>query len=143
MLNERGLPEGDRESLYYQDVCRPLEYDTLIATAVDVAASGCPVVIDAPFGIQLSSVDWWNWFTNTLEAVEAYPVLVLLSTPSAEWKMRVQARGAVRDTGKLADWEAFAASVSPIAEGIPTVHLSNSGTTADLESQLATLAASI
>ena len=140
MLKSQGLPEGDRESRYYQDVCHPLEYDTLVATAVEVARAGCPVVMDAPFGVQLANVIWWRQFSTALAAIGAHPTVLLLSVPSDEWRTRVVARGAIRDTGKLANWQAFAGDLPTIAEGIPVVQVSNAGTRADLDARLAILA---
>lgn len=101
----------DRESDTYRRRIRPLEYRVLLDAAGGVLAHGCSVIVVAPF---LADVDD-PAFDARLAAVAggADIRLVWVSADPNLVRLRLQARGAGRDRGKLAGWEAYLAAAEP------------------------------
>lgn len=102
----------DRDSDLYRTLVGPGIYDGLIRTGLTVAAMH-PVVLDAPFlstirqaaaaGMPLS--DHLRAYTGLPESVPL--VTVWLDSAAPVIRARMIARGAERDTPKLADWETY------------------------------------
>lgn len=106
----------DRDSDTYRTLVAPGIYDGLIRTGLTLA-SAFPIVLDAPFlstirdaaarGMQLGH--HLRAYTGVAEAV---PVVTLwLDTSPAVIRSRMLVRCAQRDAPKLADWDAYHASV--------------------------------
>jgi predicted kinase len=85
-------------------------YDTLFALAEENLRAGVPVVLVAPFTTE-RSVDGWTAVAGRLAVHAAGVVLVWLHLPRAELADRLRRRGAVRDTDKLRNPDAFLAAV--------------------------------
>ncbi|BDT92494.1 hypothetical protein IFM12275_24700 [Nocardia sputorum] len=106
----------DRDSGTYRTLVAPGIYDGLIRTGLALA-SAFPIVLDAPFlstiraaaarGIRLS--DYLRASTGVTRAVPV--VTVWLDTSAAVIRSRMLVRRAERDAPKLADWDAYHASV--------------------------------
>ncbi len=102
----------DRDSDTYRTLVGPGIYDGLIRTGLTVAATH-PVVLDAPFlstirqaaaaGMMLS--DHLRAYTGLAESVPL--VTMWLDSAAPVIRARMIARGAERDTPKLADWEIY------------------------------------
>jgi predicted kinase len=87
---------------------RAARYEAVLATAVHNLRAGIPVVLVAPFTAERADPDAWRAVRNRLRDAGGLPVLVWLRLPADELVRRLQARGADRDRGKLADPGAFA-----------------------------------
>jgi hypothetical protein len=140
LLLEAGCAPGDREGEYYTNVCRPLEYQVLSAVAWDLVAAGVPVVLDAPFGLELSNAQWWAEFSQRTAQRGGRAVVVAVHTPPAALRQRLEDRGAVRDRGKLSDWGTFITRLPTLHPDIPTVPVDNSGDPEDLQATVRALA---
>jgi predicted kinase len=93
-------------------------YDTLLALAADNLAAGLPVVLVAPFTAE-RSVRGWTAATDRLPG--AAPVLIWLRLAPDRLLDRLRRRDAVRDADKVADPDAFLATVD--AEPPAVAHL--------------------
>jgi predicted kinase len=87
---------------------RDARYEAMLATAEHNLRAGTPVVLVAPFTAERADPAVWRAVRNRLRDAGGVPVLVWLRLPADELVRRLQARGAARDRGKLADPAAFA-----------------------------------
>lgn len=79
----------------------------MTATAREIRSYGCPVLLSGPFTQQIHDAARWTPWAKELGGD---PVRLLWVRSDAETlRHRLMARGSGRDTGKLADWEAFTA----------------------------------
>ena len=109
-----GSPDGLREGSWYDEHIKIHEYTGLAATIREIRASGCPVVVVAPYTGQIHDSDGWAALVETFGGP---PVrLVWLDIDASTLHERLIARGSHRDTAKLADYEAFVERMQP---GVP------------------------
>jgi predicted kinase len=87
---------------------RIARYEAMLATAEHNLRAGTPVVLVAPFTAERSDPTAWHAVRDRLRDAGGAPALVWLRLPADELVRRLQARGAARDRGKLADPAAFA-----------------------------------
>jgi predicted kinase len=113
-LAAAGRPEGEREGTWYDEFVKIHEYDGLAATARDIRASGCPVVVVAPYTGQIRATDAWATLVAALGGPAVH--LVWLDIDAATLRRRLIERASDRDTAKLADYDAFTARMRP---GVP------------------------
>ena len=89
----------------------------MTAAAAQIRATGCPVMLVAPFTGQIRDPARWHAWVHELGGE---PVrLVWLRCDAATLRSRLLVRGSSRDTGKLARFEEFLARMS--AEVSPPV----------------------
>ncbi len=106
----------DRDSDVYHSVVAPHLYAGLVRVGVTVGARH-PVVLDAPFLALIrqaadAGISLREQLLTVAEVTEPVPVTtVWLDAPTEEIRARMTARGAERDTGKLADWDTYQAAV--------------------------------
>jgi len=100
----------DRDSPVYLELLRPLEYSTLIATALDNLALGKTVFVVAPFGPELSDSDWIRQLRHSVHDLGGRLRAIWIEIDSESAKERMVARNEVRDQWKLANWDEFTAS---------------------------------
>jgi predicted kinase len=111
----------DRDSPYYWQTVRPLEYATLEAVAFAHLTLGKSVVIDAPLAPELNDAAWVTRMREACRDHSAELLSVWVRIAPATAYRRLHARGEPRDRWKLAHWEEFLATRRPYE---PPAHVS-------------------
>ncbi|HEY9410275.1 MAG TPA: AAA family ATPase [Jiangellaceae bacterium] len=141
-LASHGREFGEREGRWYDENVKLHEYAGLAATAAQVRAGGCPVLMVAPFTGQTRDDGAWPGFVDELGGGEVTLVWVRCDAPTL--RKRIEARGYERDAAKLADFDTFTAHVRPDEPPVaPHAVIDNGHGAAPLGEQLAALVRSV
>jgi hypothetical protein len=141
VLASAGRPPGEREGLWYDENVKVYEYAGMTATAREIRAHGCPVLLSGPFTGHIHDAGRWRSWVAELGGDPVY--LIWVRSDEATLRHRLSVRGLGRDAAKLADFERFCASMRLDTEpAAPHVTVDNRLTAAtSLGEQVAALVA--
>ncbi|MBP2001618.1 putative kinase [Paenibacillus shirakamiensis] len=119
ILEMKGLDKNDRDSEFYKENLRDLEYDTTKDICIDNLAAGQNVFMISPFTAELKNRAWIEEVLTSAgrskSDVETKVVVVTLSDMDVQ-KNRIIDRQTERDTWKLNHWDNFKERVQFIPE---------------------------
>jgi AAA domain-containing protein len=140
VLASSGRPPGEREGPWYDEHIKIHEYAGMTATAREIRAHGCPVLLSGPFTAQIHDTARWQAWTAGLGGGAVH--LVWIRSDSETLLRRLTDRGLARDKAKLAEFEQYCARMRLGTEpAAPHVTVDNRLTAASpLADQIAALA---
>ncbi len=139
VLASASRPPGEREGPWYDEHVKIHEYTGMTATAREIRAYGCPVLLSGPFTGQIHDAQRWRSWVAELGGGTVR--LVWISSDEDTLRHRLSARGLARDSAKLAEFEEFCRNMRlGTAPAAPHVTVDNRLTAAaSLDDQIATL----
>lgn len=106
-----GLDPDDRDSQFFLEHCRDVEYDITMDVALENLKLGKDIILVSPFTRELKHPTWINEqlarIGCTLADVKVKVLLVYLSDMDVQ-RERIVGRATVRDSWKLANWDEYA-----------------------------------
>ncbi|GMK46917.1 MULTISPECIES: AAA family ATPase [Paenibacillus] len=121
MLERNGLDKNDRDSDFYKQNLRDLEYDTTKDICIENLAAGQNVFMISPFTAELKNNAWIEEVISgaglTREQVDVKVIVVTLENIELQ-KNRIIGRQTERDQWKLDNWSHFEKRVA----FVPDIH---------------------
>lgn len=118
-LEQQGLDTDDRDSQFYKDNLRDLEYDTTLDICIENLSVGQNVFMISPFTSELKNKqyleDLLTSANKTQKEVDVKVIVVTLQDIEQQRK-RIEQRGTERDTWKLDNWDQYETRVNFVPE---------------------------
>lgn len=142
VLRSAGRPPGEREGPWYDEHIKSHEYAGLTATAREIAAHGCPVLLGGPFSGPIHDpLVWTRWVA---ELGGGRVRLIWVYCDERTLRDRIAARGSERDGVKLADFAAYLARIRPSQPpAVPHFMVDNRSGVDDLAPQVDSIVRSV
>ena len=139
VLASAGRPPGEREGPWYDEHVKIHEYAGMTATAREIRAHGCPVLLSGPFTSQIHDTARWQSWTADLGGGPVH--LVWIRSDRETLLRRLTDRGLARDAAKLEEFERYCARMRLGTEpAVPHLTVDNRLTAAEpLADQIASL----
>jgi predicted kinase len=140
-LAAAGRAPDEREGDWYDAHVKQHEYAGMTATARQISARGCPVLLSAPFTQQIRDARRWDHWARELGGGRIE--LVYVRSDAQTLAGRLAARSSSRDGGKRADFTAFLGRMKPdVSPPVPHHEIDNRAGAPDLAGQVRGLARS-
>lgn len=134
-LSAAGRAPGEREGDWYDAHIKRYEYAGMTATAREVSAHGCPVLLSAPFTQQIRHLRRWTEWVGELGGGRVE--LVYVRSDAETLASRLAARASSRDGGKRTGFGAFVARMQPdVSPPVPHDEIDNRTGAPDLGGQV-------
>lgn len=121
ILEMKGFDKNDRDSQFYKDNLRDLEYDTTKDICIENLAAGQNVFMISPFTAELKNKQWIEDVIAaaglTRDQVDVKVIVVTLNDISLQHN-RIVGRQTERDRWKLDNWDQFEQRV----QFVPTIN---------------------
>jgi predicted kinase/DNA-binding XRE family transcriptional regulator len=118
LLQSLGGDPNDREGPHYQHKVRYHEYRCLMEAAYENLTCGTSTVLTAPFLLEFADRAWLKRVKNRCTALGAVFTVVWVKCDPESMYDYVTFRGAARDTWKIANWEAYLATIDSSFEPV-------------------------
>ncbi|SEO22760.1 AAA domain-containing protein [Amphibacillus marinus] len=109
-LELQGFDKDDRDSKFYKENLRDLEYDTTKDICIENLRVGQNVFMISPFTAELKNEHWLEGVLaaagKTKDQVAVKVIVVTLDNIEQQ-RLRIENRGTVRDTWKLENWSNY------------------------------------
>ena len=115
MLQQLESHVDDRESEVYLANVRDLEYDTMMKHALENLEIGHSVICSAPFIREFGDSHWLDDISLEAELLNAEVLKIWIHVDPPTARERIIARGASRDSWKLANWDDYISTVPQTA----------------------------
>ncbi|BAM48201.1 AAA family ATPase [Amphibacillus xylanus] len=118
-LEQQGLDPDDRDSQFYKENLRDLEYDTTLDICVENLRVGQNVFMISPFTSELKNKQYLEDLlvaANKTKAEVDVKVVVVTLQDIEQQRKRIEQRGTDRDTWKLENWDQYETRVNFVPE---------------------------
>lgn len=134
-LAAAGRAPDEREGAWYDANVKRYEYAGMTATAREISARGCPVLLCAPFTQQIRDPQRWQRWVGELGGGRVE--LVYVRSDEETLAARLATRASSRDGGKRTDFAAFLRRMQPdVSPPVPHHEIDNRLGAPDLGDQV-------
>ncbi|WP_208590710.1 AAA family ATPase [Gracilibacillus suaedae] len=120
-LEMNDLDPNDRDSTFYKENLRDLEYDTTKDICIENLRVGQNVFMISPFTAELKNKEWIEEVIAASDKTKAevdVKVVVVTLQDIEQQRKRIEERGTDRDTWKLENWDSYETRV----DFVPTIN---------------------
>ena len=102
----------DPDSEFFVREIRELEYEVTMGMAYEALEFANAVIVNAPFGKEIRDVEYMTEVTKKAAALGAEVFLVFIMANADLCRVRMTARGSIRDVYKLENWEEYVSGIN-------------------------------